>query len=298
MRERRLTTVEERQVEARLIAPEGFQYPERFQRVLAQDPLPEIDPFMWTSEYENQTTDWVDIVGKQYPTRSLVPFAKHQDTDDVFCFDGGDHSGNPPVLIIHTFASPGTEYRGQWTSFDVWWEEMEEHRAAWSHALRHEPGAYGLELDADGSVPLVDLVDALQRAGVAASEDDVHRVVVESDKQRFAVEGDRIRTQYGHSTEERIVKPSIVPQPALWHATSPAAAEATLRDGLLPMGRQYAHLTTDRELAMQAGRRKSTAPVLLRIDAARAHREGVEFSEGHDRVTLALLVPARYISAE
>ena len=131
VREHRLTTVEERQVEARLIAPEGFQYPERFQRALAQHPLPDIDPFMWTSEYENQTTDWVDIVGKQCPTRSLVPFAKHQDTDDVFCFNGGDRSGNPPVLIIHTFASPGTEYRGQWTSFDVWWEEMEEHRAAW-----------------------------------------------------------------------------------------------------------------------------------------------------------------------
>ncbi|MBT1665115.1 RNA 2'-phosphotransferase [Curtobacterium flaccumfaciens] len=169
---------------------------------------------------------------------------------------------------------------------------------AMSHALRHDPHAYGLELDADGSVPLVDLVDALQRAGVAASEDDVHRVVVESDKQRFAVEGDRIRAQYGHSIDERIVKQLIVPQPVLWHATSPAAAESILRDGLLPMWRQYAHLTTDRELAMQAGRRKSTAPVLLRIDAARAHLEGVEFSEGHDRVTLALFVPAQYISAE
>lgn len=169
---------------------------------------------------------------------------------------------------------------------------------AMSHALRHELGAYGLELDADGSVPLADLVDALQRAGVAASEDDVHRVVVESGKQRFAVEGARIRAQYGHSIDERIVKQSIVPQPVLWHATSPAAAESILRDGLLPMGRQYAHLTTDRELALQAGRRKSTAPVLLRIDAARAHLEGVEFSEGHDRVTLALFVPAQYISAE
>jgi putative RNA 2'-phosphotransferase len=123
-------------------------------------------------------------------------------------------------------------------------------------------------------------------------------VVAESDKQRFAIEGDRIRAQYGHSTDERIVKQSIVPQPVLWHATSPAAAESILRDGLLPMGRQYAHLTTDRELAMQAGRRKSPAPALLQIDAARAHRDGVVFSEGHDRVTLALLVPARYISAE
>jgi len=169
---------------------------------------------------------------------------------------------------------------------------------AMSHALRHEPGAYGLELGADGSAPLADLADALDRSGIQASLEDLRRVVAESDKQRFVVQSDRIRAQYGHSTDVRIVKPAIVPQPVLWHATSPAAAESILRDGLLPMGRQYAHLTTDRELAMQAGRRKSTAPVLLRIDAAHAHLEGVEFSEGHDRMTLALFVPAQYISAE
>lgn len=168
---------------------------------------------------------------------------------------------------------------------------------AMSHALRHEPDAYGLTLAADGSVTLHDLVAGLQRAGVDVTVDDVRRVVAESDKQRFAIEDDRIRAQYGHSTDERIVKRSITPEPVLWHATSPDAAAAILRDGLLPMGRQYAHLTTDQDLALQAGRRKSAHPVLLRIDAARAHAAGVTFSEGHDRVTLALSVPPEYVQA-
>lgn len=168
---------------------------------------------------------------------------------------------------------------------------------AMSHALRHEPDAYGLALGSDGSVPLDDLVRGLQAARVEVTGDDVRRVVAESDKQRFVIEGDRIRAQYGHSTDERIVKPSITPQPVLWHATSPDAATAILRDGLLPMGRQYAHLTTDPELALQAGRRKDPHPVLLRIDAAAAHAAGVEFAEGHDRVTLALAVPATFIEA-
>lgn len=168
---------------------------------------------------------------------------------------------------------------------------------AMSHALRHEPDAYGLVLASDGSVPLDDLVRGLGAAGVEVTSDDVRRVVAESDKQRFVIEGDRIRAQYGHSTEERIVKPSITPQPVLWHATSPDAATAILRDGLLPMGRQYAHLTTDQELALQAGRRKAPHPVLLRIDAAAAHAAGVEFAEGHDRVTLARVVPPTFIEA-
>ncbi|MBT2501876.1 RNA 2'-phosphotransferase [Curtobacterium sp. ISL-83] len=168
---------------------------------------------------------------------------------------------------------------------------------AMSHALRHAPDSYGLTLGADGSVPLNTLVDGLRGAGVEVDPDDVRRVVVQSDKQRFALEGDRIRAQYGHSTEERIVKRAITPQPVLWHATSPEAAAAILRDGLLPMGRQYAHLTTDRDLALQAGRRKSAHPVLLRVDAASASAAGIEFVEGHDRVTLALTVPAAYIGA-
>jgi len=166
---------------------------------------------------------------------------------------------------------------------------------AMSHALRHEPKAYGLTLAPDGSVSLDALVRGLRDAGVEVAVNDIRRVVAESDKQRFAIEGDHIRAQYGHSTQERIVKRSITPQPVLWHATSPDAATAILRDGLLPMGRQYAHMSTDRELALQAGRRKAAHPVLLRIDAHAAHAAGVEFAEGHDRVTLAMAVSPSFI---
>lgn len=131
MRQRPHTTVERRQLDALAVRPDGFRYPERFQRVLAEQPLPEIEPFMWLSLYDDQTHGWADIVATQFPERTLVPFAKHEDTDDVFCFEGTDHSGNPPVHIIHTFTTPGWEYRGTWSSSDLWWEEMEEHHAAW-----------------------------------------------------------------------------------------------------------------------------------------------------------------------
>lgn len=167
---------------------------------------------------------------------------------------------------------------------------------AMSHALRHEPKAYALNLSDDGSVPLTDLAGALEATGLEVDSEDLRRVVAQSDKQRFALVGDRIRAQYGHSAGARIVTSLITPQPVLWHATSQEVVAAILREGLLPMGRQYAHLTTDRDLAMQAGRREAPRPVLLRIDAERAHRDGVEFWQGHDVVTLALRVPPRYIT--
>ncbi len=169
-----------------------------------------------------------------------------------------------------------------------------------SHALRHSPEQYGLELAADGSVPLAEFVRAISTSKQKATEADVRRVVAESDKQRFAIDGGRIRAQYGHSTAVRIVKRQVVPTGDLFHATSPAAVNLIVnrRQGLLPMGRQYVHLTTDPTLALDAGRRKAAQPMLLRIDAVRAHDAGVTFSEGHDRVILADQIPTTYIRVE
>ncbi|WIB65899.1 RNA 2'-phosphotransferase [Curtobacterium sp. MCBD17_040] len=168
---------------------------------------------------------------------------------------------------------------------------------AMSRALRHAPEEYGLELAADGSVPLRDLVRGLRAAGRPDVTDaDVRRVVAESDKQRYALDGNRIRAQYGHSVPERIRKREVLPDGPLWHATAPKLWP-TIRDvGLLPMGRQYVHLINDPELALQAGRRKASWPLLLRIDTRRAVVDGVKFYEGHDQVTLADHVPGTFLA--
>ncbi|WIE81299.1 RNA 2'-phosphotransferase [Curtobacterium sp. MCSS17_016] len=167
-----------------------------------------------------------------------------------------------------------------------------------SRALRHAPRDFGLELAADGSVPLRDLVAALQSSKQPATEDDIRRVIAQSDKQRFAIDGDRIRAQYGHSVADRIVKQPYTPTGPLFHATSPAAVNLIVgqRLGLQPMGRQYVHLTTDADLALDAGRRKAPHPLLLEVDAVTAHTDGVPFYVGHDRVVLADEVPARYLT--
>ncbi|WP_396290383.1 RNA 2'-phosphotransferase [Curtobacterium sp. KT1] len=70
---------------------------------------------------------------------------------------------------------------------------------AMSHALRHEPKAYALNLSDDGSVPLTDLAGALEATGLEVDSEDLRRVVAQSDKQRFALVGDRIRAQCGYS---------------------------------------------------------------------------------------------------
>lgn len=125
------TDASDRLHDAEQYAPQGFRYPERLLATLAMTELPVIDPWMWTSDHHGQSKFWAEIVAKQFPDRVLVPFAKHGGSDDVFCFDGGDHGGDPAVLVIHTFTQSGWEDRRHWPSFDAWWEEMEQQHADW-----------------------------------------------------------------------------------------------------------------------------------------------------------------------
>lgn len=64
------------------------------------------------------------------------------------------------------------------------------------------------------------------------------------------------------------------------------------------MGRQYVHLSVDRETAYLVGKRKDPSPVLLVVRAEQASNEGCNFYQGNDAVWLADSVPARFISEE
>ena len=167
-----------------------------------------------------------------------------------------------------------------------------------SHALRHEPWVYELELDEAGWVPLDALLRALRdlRRWRDVRYDDLVRMVASSAKRRYEIDGDRIRALYGHSVPGRIALVSADPPEVLFHGTSPAAWASIRERGLVPMGRQYVHLSVDVETARQVGRRKSAEPVLLRVRAGAAARDGVRFWQGNEMTWLADGVPAEYLT--
>jgi putative RNA 2'-phosphotransferase len=169
---------------------------------------------------------------------------------------------------------------------------------ALSHALRHEPWLYELELDEEGWAPLEAVLAALRQGRPEwreLSRGDVERVVDSSAKRRHEVRGDRIRALYGHSVPGRLRRERGTPPAILFHGTSPEAARAIIRDGLRPMSRQYVHLSVDVATAREVGRRKASTPVLLEIDARRADEVGTPFYEGNDKVWLADAVPAPFL---
>jgi putative RNA 2'-phosphotransferase len=169
-----------------------------------------------------------------------------------------------------------------------------------SHALRHEPWVYELELDEQGWVPITELVESLQvePGWGALTVADVEAMVAGASKERHEVQNGRIRALYGHSMPGRIQRVAGEPPHSLFHGTSPAAAEAILVDGLLPMGRQFVHLSVDRGMAVAVGARKAEAPVVLRVDARAAVNAGVRFYAGNEKVWLADLVPSNFISED
>ncbi len=162
-----------------------------------------------------------------------------------------------------------------------------------SHALRHKPWLYELELDPEGWTPLAALLDALP----SVTRDDLVAMMAAADKQRFELDGDRIRALYGHSVPGRIVKRRAEPPAVLLHGTAPASVSAIQRDGLLPMRRQYVHLSVDRETAAQVGGRRAAKPVILTVRAGEAHAAGVPFWHGNEMVWLAESVPPEFITA-
>jgi hypothetical protein len=56
---------------------------------------------------------------ERYPNRVLFPFARHDCSDDVACWEKGKDG---KVISIHDFATPGWENRFEFPSFDDWYE--------------------------------------------------------------------------------------------------------------------------------------------------------------------------------
>ncbi|KMN29945.1 RNA 2'-phosphotransferase [Chromobacterium sp. LK1] len=167
-----------------------------------------------------------------------------------------------------------------------------------SHALRHEPWLYELELDDAGWVPLTALLAALRverREWRDLGLADLLEMIARSEKKRHEIDGDRIRAFYGHSLPGKLSKQQSAPPAWLYHGTSPEVAELIQREGLRPMGRQYVHLSVDTATAMQVGGRKAAAPVLLKVDATAAYAAGAAFYHGNEMVWLADEVPAEFI---
>ncbi len=167
-----------------------------------------------------------------------------------------------------------------------------------SYALRHAPHEYELELDEEGFVLIDQLLHAINEGGNydrTVTKADLEEIIRTSEKKRHEIVGDKIRALYGHSVPQFIKKAEGVPPKVLYHGTTKEALGSIKKNGLVPMQRQYVHLSVDREMADSVARRKKKDIAILQVDTEAAQKNGIKFYVGNDKVWLADNIPSKYI---
>ncbi len=167
-----------------------------------------------------------------------------------------------------------------------------------SHALRHKPERYHLKLDSEGWVSIESLLTALRplkKHWQKLSIQDLENTIANSDKKRHEIVDGKIRALYGHSIIGKIHKQSISPPDILYHGTAPEIAEIILVEGLKPMNRQYVHLALEIKEAVKVGKRKSHNPVILKVYALKAFKDGINFYKGNKNIWLSEPILPQYI---
>lgn len=166
-----------------------------------------------------------------------------------------------------------------------------------SYVLRHEPEAIELTLDKEGWAVIDDLILRAGNKGYALDKDLIFNVVESSEKKRFTISEDglRIRAAQGHSTQQvNITYAEKTPPDILYHGTATRFIAQIREQGLLALSRQYVHLSSDEDTAVQVGQRYGK-PVLLKIKATDMYEKGFKFYQADNGVWLTAHVPYEFI---
>lgn len=169
-----------------------------------------------------------------------------------------------------------------------------------SHALRHKPEDYNLKLSEDGWISIDALVSSL-RSKVAeySNLESVHIVQMVSDatKKRHEIKEGQIRALHGHSLGIETNSQPLIPPTILFHATASKYWDTIKGEGLDKMERNYVHLSTHMQGAIEVAEKKYKNIVLLQIDAIKASQDGVLFySNDRTLIWLSKHIPPQYIS--
>ncbi|WP_262421866.1 RNA 2'-phosphotransferase [Bacillus aquiflavi] len=157
-----------------------------------------------------------------------------------------------------------------------------------------------MELDEKGWVSIEQLLYALHQSikWVNLGKGDLKAMIEKSAKKRHEIKEDKIRAMYGHSIPMKIVKEKAVPPEFLYHGTASRFLTSIELNGLLPMSRQYIHLSEDIETANLVGKRKDKNPIILVVNTKKAREGGIKFYLGNEKVWLADNIPNKFIEVK
>lgn len=163
-----------------------------------------------------------------------------------------------------------------------------------SYLLRHNPYNFKLEIDKEGFANIEDIIHVLREKFTFVDREYFENLVKNSQKKRFEIRDGKIRALYGHSINIEIRYPEIKPPQVLYHGTSEKALRSILKQGLKPMGRKKVHLSRTIKEAYEVGKRKSSNPIIIEVNAVRAYNHGIKFYDA-GAVILSDFIPPQYL---
>lgn len=167
-----------------------------------------------------------------------------------------------------------------------------------SYALRHDPNKYDLVLDENGWANINDLIKSLKKNNKwkDINVDTIKEMINLFPKKRHEISDNKIRAFYGHSIPTQVKYEKSKPPKFLYHGTARRFLNDIFKDGLKSMNRQYVHLSSDIETAINVGQRHDAIPVIIVVDAQKAFDNGIDFFIGNDKIWLAKAIPTEYFA--
>lgn len=163
--------------------------------------------------------------------------------------------------------------------------------------LRHKPEIIGITLDEHGWADVEELIKGINRSKRKTINMDILEEIVRTDeKQRYSFNEDHtlIRANQGHSVPVDVELEKKIPPDILWHGTGEKYVASIDKQGLIPKGRLYVHLSSDQDTAKKVGSRHGK-PVIYEIDCHGMAEAGYLFYLSANKIWLTKEVPAKYL---
>lgn len=161
-----------------------------------------------------------------------------------------------------------------------------------SLVLRHRPEEIGIDLDKYGWADVEGVLN-----GIKCTMAELEEIVSTDDKNRYSFNEDKskIRANQGHSIAVDLGLEETIPPDELYHGTSERFIRSIMENGINKQSRQYVHLSSELETALNVGRRHGNPKVIL-VNAERMVRCGFKFYLSKNGVWLTDYVPKEFLS--
>ena len=166
--------------------------------------------------------------------------------------------------------------------------ELQGKSKSLSKILRHRPDGYSM--DKNGWVPVSEIL-----LNQNLTIEELNEIVETNDKQRFTIEGDKIRANQGHSIEVDLEFKVEIPPFILYHGTGEKNKDIIEKDGIKKMTRHHVHLSEDKHTAKSVGQRHGK-PFIFEIKARAMNTDGIKFYKSPNGVWLTDYVDPKYFS--